>query len=1042
MIILHAGILNNQTVLWGEEPVAGRETLPIGKKRTPKERVAGMRHPFSAPYEKLISSVHATVPDLAIDGTRVAAVRAWLPSTDRLPIPSSRLLYGDDFVTEKSTGLLAWLVYGITLRDVEIAKLLESAESSHILSPGVVLGSEFTYVAQLVRYGAALVARQQYLPSVVRKDGRYFAHWQPVFSLEDHATIAKLAGMMPNVVRALGEVQMSALPPTTARQQIVSRFLDAYVDQCARAASSAAIQNVGGKPKTYESVHDCWLDALSSPTGEMIFDFVELGKFATQIDEWQQPIMSNEYAQFRLCFRLEEPSVDEFVEGPGNFVVPGSRNWHVQYFLQDTKDQSLLIPASEAWRNTGKVRKTFAASKFRPREQMLRSLGQASRLSDHVDESLKNSTPEGFTLDSSDAFDFLTETAPTLEEAGFGVMLPSWWRKGHRARIKRTANVNSTMKVKGKLTMDSIVEFDWEMALGDFKLTEDELRTLAAWKTPLVNIRGQWIHVSSDDIQAAVEFLQRKTRSKATVKELVKLALTKIGPAGIETEVVATGWMSDLLQQLNQPESLQELETPKAFVGQLRPYQQRGYSWLSFLSQWGLGACLADDMGLGKTIQTLAMIQKFKAEGETRPVLLVCPTSVVNNWRKEAHRFTPDLSVLVHHGSNRKKGEHFIEDASKSNVVISTYSLLYRDVEHLKRISWAGVILDEAQNIKNDLTKQSKAAREIDSPYRIALTGTPVENSVGDLFSLMQFLNPDFLGSSSGFRKNFLYPIQVGKDANARERLKQMTQPFILRRLKTDKSIITDLPEKMEMKVYCTLSKEQVTLYTAVLNDLEEKLLHAEGIERGGLVLSALSRLKQVCNHPAHFNADNSELDSRSGKLDRLLEMIEEVLRSDEKALIFSQFAEMGGMIKRHLQAKLGVEVLFLHGGISRSQRDEMVERFQSPNGPPLFVLSLKAGGTGLNLTAANHVFHFDRWWNPAVENQASDRAFRIGQTKNVQVRKFICAGTLEDKIDEIIDTKQELADTVVGSGEGWLTTLSNEDLRKVLALSKEAFVG
>jgi SNF2 family DNA or RNA helicase len=1046
MIILHAGLVGDQTILWAEEAIAGREALPLGVSRTPEQRAGGMRHPFSAPYERLIQVVNESSANFQLNGHRVTAVRAWLPSTDRLPVPSSRLLCADDEQPEKSAKLLPWLIYGILMRDVELANLLANSESSHILLPGVILGSEISYLAQLARYASALVARQQYLPGIIQKEGRYFAHWPSILTPEDHATISTFAQMMPHVVQALDVVQLSALPPNLTPLQVVTRYLDAYVDQSARMAASKVINNIAIRNNTYLSVHDCWLHALSSPTGEMNFDLIELGKFATQVEDWQQPILSNQFAQFRLCFRLEEPFVDEFkmgefTKGPGSFVIPANDNWNVQYLLQDVKDQSLLIPAEEAWRNSGKVKKTFAASNFRPREQLLRSLGQAARLSNDVNESLKAATPEGFSLTNTAAFNFLTETAPTLEQAGFGVMLPSWWRKGKRSKIKRKANVNSTMKLKGKLTMDKIVEFDWEMALGDITLTEDELQTLAALKTPLVNIRGQWILVSSDDIQSAIDFLQKKAKNKTTLGELVKLAFTKTTSDGAEIEVSATGWIGEFLHKLNQPEALQELPTPARFVGQLRPYQQRGFSWLHFLSEWGLGACLADDMGLGKTIQTLAMIQKRKDDGESRPVLLVCPTSVVNNWRKEALKFTPNLSVLVHHGAKRKKGDHFIQDANQSNVVISTYSLLDRDRLHLNQIDWAGVILDEAQNIKNDLTKQSKAARDLNSHYRIALTGTPVENTVGDLFSLMHFLNPDFLGTSTTFRKHFLYPIQVAKDPEARERLKSMTQPFILRRLKTDKSIISDLPEKMEMKVYCSLTKEQVTLYSAVLEDLEQKLVFAEGSERGGLVLSTLSRLKQVCNHPAHFNGDNSGLDGRSGKLDRLVEMIDEVLQSGEKALIFSQFAEMGKLIKQHLQEKFGVEVLFLHGGVSKTQRDDMVERFQTADGPPLFMLSLKAGGTGLNLTAANHVFHFDRWWNPAVENQASDRAFRIGQKKNVQVRKFISAGTLEDKIDEIIDDKQRIADVVVGSGEGWLSSLSNEDLKRVLTLSKEAFV-
>jgi SNF2 family DNA or RNA helicase len=414
--------------------------------------------------------------------------------------------------------------------------------------------------------------------------------------------------------------------------------------------------------------------------------------------------------------------------------------------------------------------------------------------------------------------------------------------------------------------------------------------------------------------------------------------------------------------------------------------------------------------------------------------------SVVGNWKKEAERFTPELPVLVHHGLKRTKGAGFAKQAGQHALVLTSYALLQRDLELLQQVDWAGVVLDEAQNVKNPETKQARAARSLGAGYRIALTGTPVENHVGDLWSIMEFLNPGFLGSRTEFRRNYFVPIQALRDPGAAERLKRLTGPFVLRRLKTDKSVIADLPDKLEMKVFCNLTKEQASLYAAVVKEAEEAMAEAEGIRRKGLILGVLSKLKQVCNHPAHFLGDNSPLPGRSGKLARLTEMLEEVLEAGDRALIFTQFTEMGDLIQRHLQETFGREVPFLHGGVSRKQRDRLVERFQNgDDGPRLFLLSLKAGGTGLNLTAANHVFHFDRWWNPAVENQATDRAFRIGQRRNVQVHKFLCVGTLEEKIDEMIERKKEIAGRTVGAGEGWLTELSNEQLKDLFALRQEA---
>ena len=442
-------------------------------------------------------------------------------------------------------------------------------------------------------------------------------------------------------------------------------------------------------------------------------------------------------------------------------------------------------------------------------------------------------------------------------------------------------------------------------------------------------------------------------------------------------------------------------------------------------------------MGLGKTIQTLALLAREQERGEKRPVLLVCPSSVIGNWQREAARFTPDLKVLRHHGPDRLCGDAFVEEAGRNALVVTNYALLPRDYATLRRVAWAGVVLDEAQNIKNPDTRQSQAARALAADYRLALTGTPVENHVGDLWSIMDFLNPGLLGTRAAFRDRFLRPIQSGVDPSGRERLRRATGPFVLRRLKTDRTVIADLPEKIEGRVYCPLTREQAALYAAVLQELETALGDVRGIARRGLVLATLTRLKQICNHPVNYlDGDEADLGGRSGKLDRLGEMIEEVVASGEHALVFTQFARMGELLQRHLGQMFGFEPLFLHGRVPLRDRDRMVATFQAGEGPPVFVLSLRAGGTGLNLARANHVFHFDRWWNPAVENQATDRAFRIGQTRNVMVHKFICAGTLEDRIDAMITAKSAMAAEVVGSGESWLTELSDEELKEALALA------
>jgi SNF2 family DNA or RNA helicase len=702
-----------------------------------------------------------------------------------------------------------------------------------------------------------------------------------------------------------------------------------------------------------------------------------------------------------------------------------------------------MVTASHAWSARGREAEQFRRGGFEVREFLLRSLGEAARICPPIQDSLRGTIPDAHELDTAGAARFLTEHAAALEQAGFGIVLPaSWSSKGTRLRLAARAKVRSPKMSSGAgLSLSDLVEVDWEAAIGDRALSRDELRALARLKTPLVKMRGQWVLLNGDEIREAIARLNSGPR-KLGAREALAMALGGAEANGLESGPVAVeGWLKDLIGRLAGGEQIEQLPPPKGFTGSLRPYQERGYSWLAFLRRWGLGACLADDMGLGKTIQTLVHIQRDRLERAAGPVLLVCPTSVISNWEHEAARFTPGLRVTVHHGVGRARGDAVRAALEDQDVVLTSYALLQRDIGSLAQVAWSGVVLDEAQNIKNPEAKQARAARSIKSDYRIALTGTPVENHVGDLWSLMEFLNPGLLGNQTHFKRTFLVPIQASGDRQAAERLKSLTGPFILRRLKTDKSVIADLPEKLEATVYCTLTHEQASLYAAVVAEAMPDLERADGIQRKGLVLATLSKLKQVCNHPAQFLRDNSGIADRSGKLTRLSEMLEEVIESGERALVFSQFAEMGDIIRRHLEALFGREVAFLHGGVTKDKRDRMVERFQGADarGPAVFVLSLKAGGTGLNLTQANHVFHFDRWWNPAVENQATDRAFRIGQRRRVLVHKFLCAGTLEEKIDAIIEKKKALAESVVGSGEDWLTKLSTAELRDLFALREGA---
>lgn len=630
------------------------------------------------------------------------------------------------------------------------------------------------------------------------------------------------------------------------------------------------------------------------------------------------------------------------------------------------------------------------------------------------------------------------------------------------------------------------VRYDWELMLGGQAISQREFDRLAARKSPLVRLQDQWVELDPTQVAAAQHFLaqQRATGAIPFLQALriaqtyatttagavdplgsSERATTAVGPEttaeqrndhmselladllpestpallpldGVDVE----GWLADALERLHHQQNFTALPEPDGFIGELRPYQRRGVGWLAYLRSLGLGACLADDMGLGKTVQSIALMlyAQQKQGGGKMPSLLLCPTSVVANWRREVERFAPSLRVLMHHGSGRVLGDEFLADLPKYDLILTSYGTARRDIELLTAQIWANLILDEAQNIKNPSAKQTQAVRQLRADNRIALTGTPVENRLAELWSIIEFLNPGYLESYERFRRRYVIPIERYNDETQAAELRRLVQPFLLRRLKSDPNIIADLPEKNEMVVYCSLTREQAVLYEQVVSQSLQVLDQSDGIQRRGMVLALLTKLKQICNHPAHYLKEDSPLVGRSGKLSRLTEMMEEVIAVGDSALVFTQFVEMGDLLQRHLIETLKVDVLFLHGRTPATQRERMVMSFQDAETPTIFILSLRAGGAGLNLTRANHVFHFDRWWNPAVENQATDRAFRIGQRRDVQVHKFVVAGTLEEHIQQLLEDKQTLADVIVGSGEQWLSELSTDQLRNLLLLRQD----
>lgn len=1511
MIVLHAlwdNVGAGKLRVWAESSslslTASRRTGKQSGGKSPQS------HPFVLPQAPLIEAVSDLAGSLLVKSACFDTLTLRLPSTSKGPLPSPELIVEEAFEDVQSAELKWWTIGILQFEPGSSSDFLLALPD--VPPHGVAFGASLRFWTEVAKFSLELITRQCFVPTVheaVRGNARTCrAAWDGVLSPQDMARMHALASAMPPVCWAF-------VPPHEKRasllQDFVLHFLNATIDAFVRESLSTTslLPARNRRGRSAKALPEQWLQALSSEQAELTASTDEIQQFASTMHTWLdslRPVESN--APFRTCFRLDPPSAEEDKEA--------TDEWHVSFHLQANDDPSLLVPAEKVW-SVRSSTLTFLKHRFEnPQERLLADLGKAARLFPSIEESLHTARPKDLALSTEQAYTFLRESAPLLEQSGFGVQVPPWWRKPS-ARVGVKLGIKpktSAREGSGLMGLNSIVEYSWSVAIGDTTLTLQEFEKLVSLKLPLINVRGQWVELRPEQIEAAIAFFKKKRGQQGMLLgEALRIGLgdgtteTGLPVIGLEAE----GWICDALDRLSNNVPLAPIAVPETFQGILRPYQLKGVSWMAFLKQFGFGACLADDMGLGKcvlgdtlinmngtlikaenvwggyagtntfdgegywadptgpllvnavdevtgqivqapikrlyrqhvsthlrtirledgssvtitylhklltdkgwtndlhigdyvcvpaklvwdgkpedpdlvkflawqiaegyelqrpttlrltqknvsileelkacldrirerygikinrpsinipkercaylslysveyrrfleargykwgklsnekripdfimqagldsiriflcnffeaeasvvanmhsieistaspmliqqlscllrrfgiwmwistkqkcatngagiyrpyqcgviggnaarkfceqigfvgiekqkklekictavnntniegipasdvmagviartrlpmrhfdmptvyaygsqqfspislkkvitgfdrivsgevervyrekpaskwTVQTLAAyaaldremligtraklqhlldqevyycrikeIEEIEYEGWVydfeveqhhnfvannilchntiqlitlllhehalkrnartllNPTLLICPMSIVGNWQREFQRFAPSFSVMVHHGVERLSGSEFEEEARKHDVVLTTYSLALRDKEHLSSIQWENVVIDEAQNIKNETAKQTQAIKSIAANYKIALTGTPVENRLSELWSIMEFLNPGYLGSGTEFRKRFSLPIERYHNADRATSLKNMIQPFVLRRLKTDKAIISDLPDKMEMKVFCNLTQEQASLYEAVVKEMMEKIEQADGIERKGLVLATLMKLKQICNHPAQFMGDNSSLPHRSGKLARLTEMLEEVLAEGDKALIFTQFAEMGALLRHYLQETLGCETLFLHGGTPKKQRDMMVLRFQEERrGAPLFLLSLKAGGVGLNLTSANHVFHFDRWWNPAVENQATDRAFRIGQKKNVQVHKFVCVGTLEERIDQMIEQKKVLAESIVGSGENWLTEMSTAQLKELFALNRDA---
>ncbi|MBE8967434.1 helicase [Nostocales cyanobacterium LEGE 12452] len=1460
----------------------------------------------------------ASAPEISLPThSQIIALPTYIPdgsdkeTTAIFPVHSASL--GEN--TDSPQYLQPWRVEGFCLNASEAVKFLAAIPLNAAKGEDAFLGGDLRFWSQIARWSLDLISRCKFLPTIDRQsDGVFAAKWRVLLdSAVDGTRLERFSGNIPLVCRTYQEgletgEDFSQSPLyvdfPTEPQELLLGFLNSTIDAQMREMMGSQPPIEAKAIASLPSGVRQWLPALTSASHIVNADTIEVERLEAALKAWTMPLQYQLTLKslFRTCFQLRSPE-------------SGETDWTLAYFLQAADDPEFLVDAATIWNNPVERLVYENRTIDQPQETFLRGLGVASRLYPAIAPSFETEYPQSSRITPIQAYEFIKAVAWRLEDSGLGVILPPSLanREGWANRLGLKITAETPKKKQGRLGLQSLLNFQWQLAIGGQTISKAEFDKLVALNSPLVEINGEWVELRPQDIKTAQTFFTtRKDQMALSLEDALRFStgdtqvIEKLPVVSFE----ASGALQELIGALSNNQAIAPLPTPAAFKGQLRPYQERGAAWLSFLERWGLGACLADDMGLGKCVandtlinvngllrtaetiwttqagetefdgegfwanpteqllvnsidektgkivqanvrrlyrqqvreklrkvtledgsnitithrhklltskgwtnnlqvgdyvcvpgktlwngqpqdpdlvkflawqiaeghelpdvgrvtisqkdtkvledllqicqriqnrynlkinspnistfpnrvsalrvnsqayrrfleakgyvwgklsaeksippfimqgdldsvriflqnyfdaesavilsmgsieiatasalliqQLSALLRRFgiwlrispklkcatngtrtlrtyyigviggnsarrflqeigfnnskkqsKLEqicqlvsntniegipasdmvaqtviatglplrhfgmhntvyingsqqfsrdslqrviagmnriisGEAQeqyqllkpskwttqtltaysnvdveqlsltrqslqclldqevfycriesiediaydgwvydfevsehhnfvanniichntvqfiafllhlkeqdalenPTLLVCPTSVLGNWEREVNKFAPSLKILQYHGDKRPKGKAFLEAVKKHDLIVTSYSLLHRDIKSLQSVSWQIIVLDEAQNVKNPEAKQSKAVRELEATFRIALTGTPVENRLQELWSILDFLNPGYLGNKQFFQRRFAMPIEKYGDTASLTQLRSLVQPFILRRLKSDRDIIQDLPDKQEMTVFCGLTGEQAALYQQIVEQSLVEIESAEGLQRRGMILALLIKLKQICNHPAQYLKEATLEQHNSAKLLRLEEMLEEVLAEGDHALIFTQFAEWGKLLKPYLEKHLGREIFFLYGSTSKKQREEMIDRFQhDPQGPPIMILSLKAGGVGLNLTRANHVFHFDRWWNPAVENQATDRVFRIGQTRNVQVHKFVCTGTLEEKINDMIESKKQLAEQVVGAGEEWLTELDTDQLRNLLILDRNAVI-
>ncbi|HWQ65358.1 MAG TPA: DEAD/DEAH box helicase [Methanospirillum sp.] len=966
--------------------------------------------------------------DIGVDEFKATRWIIYIPASDT--VPSSLVFRSKEKTTPKTKTLpLVPLYVPVILCPYDSFFDLWKAGTKE--PEGYIAGDSFRYTVVLMESALTLVQTGKFKPQVDKTFTGYHVTWIPALSPEDTAWLSDFSSRMPPVcqysIPRLAKEPFFPKPESRVHTALLE-MMQVIIHRAFSDYSFEAEPDPLGFEPDQNSIN--FMTELTG-TGLVVNDTAFEKVFAQGMQNWLTYSSSGTFSEFKFCIIVKEPPEGE------------TEPWDISLHIKSVADPSLIIPAETIW-NLPDNHGGFLPPAAYLRYQLLAGIGNAAASSSVLREHLTGKTPTGGRLTLLQAADFLGSDLQRIQRRGVIVLLPAWWTdQSYKPRIELHAQKRDYVHRSSMLGIDEILSFDYRIAIGDDSYSPDEFWEAVKLKAPFVRIGGRWIPCNQDAITRALNHFQNRSgRSTDTACDLLRLSLGEMNDPEVSISIHAKDeWVADILTFLKTDTNQVSCIVPDTFHGTLRPYQEEGFSFLYQCTRRGFGACLADDMGLGKTPQTLAWLLYLKErEPGLTPALLICPMSVVGNWEREINRFAPSLKAWVHHGTDRCKGEELIKMVNSYDLVLTTYHLAARDVDHLKKVSWSALILDEAQNIKNPSTNQSKAIKTFPGERRVALTGTPVENRLLELWSIMDFLNPGYLGSQHAFSSRYTRTIEQDKDQAFMRELRSLIRPFILRRMKTDKNVIADLPEKMEARIYCSLTPEQATLYQAVVNEMAQNIDAVEGIARKGIILASITRLKQICNHPGVIAKDSEMNPSRSGKIQRLLEMLEEVVAEGDSALIFSQYATFAEELAEMMKEKVEAPVLLLTGSVPRKKREQLIEQFQAADTPSIFVISLKAGGTGLNLTRATHVFHVDRWWNPAVEDQATDRTYRIGQNRNVQVHLMIAAGTLEERIDLMNQEKRSLAQEVLAHGDEHLTNLSTKDLLEIVSLRDSVF--